>query len=253
VIFTLVGIAGFGLIALVPFAAQSLAETVFPIKETLVVNFMLYFAQIVGLVGNSIGSAAFVGHHGIWVLVAMMCPGVIYIVFKFKTTFNRRKLEHQLQRSHSGNQGPVEMNLVSQISSPTKQETTQSVLSRINSEIVNVFSNTPKKEFSSTRIIQSPISMIKNFKNITESTGKLDKMNVDNGNYSVTKENPEDLSNREKEGTTVSNPNKDIDEAGFDSEGPSNINQVYIMIIPDSNCKRVDNQIDEEEVCQISS
>lgn len=248
-IFTLVGIAGFGLIALVPFAAQSLAETVFPIKETLVVNFMLYFAQIVGLVGNSIGSAAFVGHHGIWVLVAMMCPGVIYIVFKFKTTFNRRKLEHQLQRSHAGHRCTVEMDLASQISSPTKQETTQSVVSRVNSEIINVF-NTPKKEFSSTKIIKSPISMSKNFKNITESSVKLDKMNVD---APANVEIPEDLPNKEKEGTTESNTNKEIDETGFDTEAPSAINQVYIMIIPNSNCKHVDNQIDEEEGCQISS
>jgi len=64
---------------------------------------------------------------------------------------------------------------------------------------------------------------------------------------------PEDLPNKEKEGTTESNTNKEIDETGFDTEAPSAINQVYIMIIPNSNCKHVDNQIDEEEGCQISS
>jgi len=73
-IFTLSAVSGFGLIAFVPFAAQSLIESTFPLKETLVVNFMLYLAQIIGLIGNSLTSASFVGKQGMWVLVIMIIP-----------------------------------------------------------------------------------------------------------------------------------------------------------------------------------
>jgi len=73
-IFTLSAVSGFGLIAFVPFAAQSLSESTFPLKETLVVNVMLYLAQIVGLIGDSLTSASFVGTQGMWVLVIMIAP-----------------------------------------------------------------------------------------------------------------------------------------------------------------------------------
>jgi len=55
---------------------------------------MLYIAQIVGLIGNAITSADFVGKQGLWVLVIMLFPCEIYILFFFKTEFNRKKLEH---------------------------------------------------------------------------------------------------------------------------------------------------------------
>jgi len=92
-IFILTGATGFGLIAFIPFATQSLAESGYPIKETLIVNALFFLAQIVGLIGNSVASASFVGDQGMWVLVVIIFPAEIYVLFFFKTNFKRRVLE----------------------------------------------------------------------------------------------------------------------------------------------------------------
>jgi len=91
----LCAIAGFGLISFVPFACQSLAESFFPLEETVVVSFMYYFVQIFSLIATTIASTSFVGDKGMWVVAIFIFPCLVYILFFFKTDYKRRNLEKE--------------------------------------------------------------------------------------------------------------------------------------------------------------
>jgi len=93
IIFVLNALTGLGLIAFVPFAAQSLIESSFPTSETISINLLLFSAQIFSLAANFLATASFIGDEGMWVIVGMQFPSFVYILFVFKTHYNRRAVE----------------------------------------------------------------------------------------------------------------------------------------------------------------
>jgi len=92
-VFFLFGLAGLGLIGFVPFAYQSTGEITFPIEETLVINFLICIAQFFGLLGNFLMTDSYTSTLGLWTLLIFLIPAGVYLLFYYRTYYNRRDME----------------------------------------------------------------------------------------------------------------------------------------------------------------
>jgi len=92
-VFILFSLAGLGLIGFVPFAYQSTGEISFPIEETLVINFLICIAQLFGLLGNFLMTDSYTSTLGLWTLLIFLIPAGIYLLFFYRTYYNRREME----------------------------------------------------------------------------------------------------------------------------------------------------------------
>lgn len=86
-------ILGFGLIGLVPFACESLAEMVFPIDENANINIFYWTSCAISLATVYLSTWGIFGNYGSYVLFATIFPPCIYIVCFFKTDFKRSRQE----------------------------------------------------------------------------------------------------------------------------------------------------------------
>jgi len=93
VIYIIAAFLGLGFISFVPFAYESLVEATFPIEETLVLTLLISIAEIFALLGTSLLTISWTANFKLWSFLVLMIPANIYLLFFYKTDYNRRKAD----------------------------------------------------------------------------------------------------------------------------------------------------------------
>lgn len=116
-------VLGIGLLGFQPFACQAVVERTFPVQEVIPVNFIMVMAQVFGVIGNSVATAGckififyiniksliVVGDNGMWALVVIITPCVIYITFFYRTETKRQQAEIAYDKAKTAENSPVDI------------------------------------------------------------------------------------------------------------------------------------------------
>jgi len=101
VIYMLSALAGIGLISSGPFLIQSLIETTFPAQDTIPINIYQLAGNLLGIAGNYLATASFVGNKGLAALAVMLIPACFYVFTFFKTHYKRKMAEDENSKLYS--------------------------------------------------------------------------------------------------------------------------------------------------------
>ena len=86
-------VLGISALSLTPLCCTCLEEISFPVPESLSLNFMFFTSNLFSLLISILVTMPQTGIYGTWILPATLFPFFIYILFWYKTDFNKSQHE----------------------------------------------------------------------------------------------------------------------------------------------------------------